>query len=311
MRKRNSIAGLVGTLVIVSCLPVASQVVMFNWPTEWLTQRGASVDAKLILDTAQVSNKRVTLSLYVSRDGQSRRVARKSFTVTDYTADISLGSIPGPLFGGTDFAKVEWSVSGTEDQGELGPIGVVALPEIRPIDSIMAISSAQKVTCESAKEALSQDSYIEVSGVQTAFMWDDTYFNIVIRKDGKAPEGSVSFGIDGKNAKSAFVAYADRFIHYHPGNDSVSYVHYTRSFEDDSIDYTRNDWHHEGEIESSEECVIIRMPWYDMGMAKPFADRRFGIGIMNVKEPNVVENAFPEDARYFLPGSWGNIILRD
>lgn len=305
---RKSIVGLTILLVLVVSSPGMSQAVLFNWPAEWLTQRDNVVEAKVILDTARVNGKRVELELFVSRDGKSQRTGRQTFKVSDYTKDVKLGKIPGPLFGGNDYAKVKWSVQGSEESGEIGPIGVVALHEIRPIDSLVAKKVTKDITCEMAKSLIADDEFVTVGSIRSTVRYNDEHLILVVNKPEAGSKGKIVYAVDGKNAKSSFVAYADRFVSYDASSDSVTFFHYDRYFKGEKVGYQKTDWFQEIDVENGKECVVIRIPWYDLGMTKPFAGRRFGFTMMSVEKDSDVKASFPDEAAYFLPGSWGNVI---
>lgn len=307
MRNRLSAAG---AGVVLFCGLAFGQIVTFNAPSEWLTQREPEIVAKVLFDTSRVNKKTVRFDLFVYQNAKQRKAGSSSVKVADYTGEAKLGVMPGTLFGGMDFARIDWTVVETKEKGELGPIGLVALPKMGRPDSLTCKKAAQAPTAANAVQMVGEANFVDVGGVRAGFLWDDVRFHIVCRSSGQVAAGGVSVGVDGKNAKSAFLAYADRFISVLPG-DSVVLTHYERVFRKDSISYREAVWRHETQTAKGEGTLLVSVPWYDMGMAKPFVGRRFGCAIVARDARGKKTVSVPKAADYYLPGSWADMICRE
>ncbi|MBD3344882.1 MAG: hypothetical protein GF401_07450 [Chitinivibrionales bacterium] len=288
-----------------------AQVVSFNSPTAWLTQRKDNFTAKMQFDTSKVVNKRVDVVLYTVKDGKEKRVTSKSITIKDYSQDIDLGSVGIEQLGGENYAKIYWSIRDTTLKGTIAPIGIVSLDNFDEKPKIKTAKVSQTDDLASIVKAASGKT-VTVGDNDYGLAWNQTELIIC----GKKPEETreITFTFDGKNAKNGFLAYADKFITYYSNKDSLAAYHYTRSFRGDSIAYEKKKWHNKIVMQDDGSDFAIRIPWSDLGMAPPFAGKEKGFRMAGFSifvagsEGKQIAN-FPEQAQRKLPGSWANMQL--
>jgi hypothetical protein len=160
------------------------------------------------------------------------------------------------------------------------PVGIVNLQKIGAFDTVLA-RKAPKGTIRSGIAGLVKDKDLSaVGGLSLVYAWSDKGLYVVCK--GGAAGTTVTFGIDGKNAKNGYITYSDRFINYAFGKDSLWVTHYKRAFANDTIKYTLAEWNTVVTRETANGVVTIEIPWYDIGMIPPTADRRIEIGRAHV-----------------------------
>jgi hypothetical protein len=117
----------------------------------------------------------------------------------------------------------------------------------------------------------------------------------------------VKFTFDGKNGKNAFVSYPDKMVDYVAEKDSIHTYVNERAYSD-SIVYTEKVWTNDVAKTSDKSFVMVKIPWYDLGIAKPFDGRTMGFAAFRgpAKGPMA---GFPDKATLFVPGSWGSLVL--
>jgi hypothetical protein len=297
-----------GMAVALCSTLVSAQIVAFNAPSEWLTQRNDEFVARVIFDTSRVNKKNVRFDLYSIVNGKKSKVASKSVKVVQSAQDIVLGKTGGVVFGGNNFAKIEWIVVETKEKGEIGPVGVVNLDKIGAYDSLMVKKTAAGDVAGVAQAV--GDKWFLASGAKTGVSYDDKNLYVAFAKNPGMAGQKVTVGVDGKNAKSAFLSYADRFISWYPGSDSVTYTHCARVFMSDSISYREEGWRTEATVTSNDTYVLVAMPWFDLGMAKPFKNRKFGLTVLVFDDKGKKTASAPaKSAELRLPGTWANVVL--
>lgn len=300
-----SIAARISGCALLGVMQVWAQSVTFNTPVDWMTVDGEELKAQAIFDTAAIGGKTVTVRAEVFEDGRSRRGGSAKLTIDDASGDLNLGSISQTVLGGTDFMKLSWSVSGTDEDGEIGPIGVLRLEELPEYDDFRATKVEEGAGAGAVVKQAEASGYTAVGSAEAAFLWDSTRLLLAI-KWGEDKSAAVTFAVDGKNGKYAFPAYSDRYIACHPSCDSLDVWHYRRSFTDDSLSYRREEWHNDIVCTKSDGVTVIEVPWYDMGMIPPFDGRRIGFSAFGSGEK---EAALPESAQQDVPGTWGNLAF--
>lgn len=305
MRLRVSIAA--GWVAAV-CIAAGGQTVTFNTPTEWMTLGDAQVVAKTLLDTAGIEGKRVTLTLVKVDDGRRRVLAHKTYAVSDYSEEFTLGRLAGSVIGGTDYLKIEWSVPGKEnDKGTLEPFGYVQLDEAAIPIVLKPREFTGGITPESVKAVAAQLEYGSVADCAIAAVWNKKALGLVFK--GSPDSGSITVAFDGKNGKNAFLAYSDWFVTSGSG-DSLKAYHHTRKVTDEGIEYQEQPWRAGAEKIVGEEITLVILPWHDLGVV-PFVDRRFGLAAFAADAEGKPLGALPEDAVRDIPGTWGDCELRD
>ena len=307
MNIRTARAGFVGALCVVAYSTGAlAQDITFNSPTPWLTLRSDSLVVKAQLDTSRFPKKKVNLSAIRVEGKQKKQLASKAFKVSDFTQDFDLGRAGLAMFGGRDFLKITWNVPGTKDSGVCAPIGIVNLDKLPKTDSLRAAKKAEETDVKNVAPAAGGMKFSKIKDREVAFAWTPTALIIVCKKTPAA--AAFRFVFDGKNGKNAFVAYSDKMIEYFPGLDSVySYIN-DRSY-GDSIVYKQKTWLNELTKASDKDYGVLRVPWYDIGIGKPFDGRVVGFSVFVLSDKAAVIAAYPEKAAPFVPGSWGNLVL--
>jgi hypothetical protein len=283
------------------------QVVTFNSPTAWVTQRNDSITVRAQIDTAQTKKKEMAIAVsLVNEKAKSSPVAKKNFTVKDYTGEFALGTIKQELVGGLSYLKIDWSIPGTTNKGTISPIGIVALDKLPQTAPIM-VPHAQEGADLAAIAAMVKDADFKAVGTEkAAFAWNKEAFFIVLTK--QATAGTIRFAIDGKNGKNAFVSFADRFVMYKADKDSLWGAHFSRQMVGDTIKYTEKNWPNELKKSAIGDKIVIRIPWYDSGIV-PFDERKIGFGVMSFDDKGTQTAALPSAAKFYLPGTWGDLQL--
>jgi hypothetical protein len=307
MSIRMTRAGFIGALCIIGCSTgVWAQVITFNSPTPWLTLRNDSIVVKAQLDTSKYPKKKITLTAMRVDGGKKKQITSKTFTVSDFTQDFALGLAGASLLGGRDFLKIVWNVTGTKDSGVCSPIGVVTIEKLAKTDSMHAAKKAGEIDIKNTASVVQGLKFVKIKDKEVAFAWTPNALVIVSKKS--ASQAALRFVFDGKNGKNAFVAFSDKMIEYYPAKDSVySYVN-ERSY-GDSITYKQKPWVTELTKASDKDISVIKIPWYDLGIGKPFDGRTTGCAVFLLSDKATVLAAYPERAMAFIPGSWGNLTL--
>ena len=100
-----------------------------------------------------------------------------------------------------------------------------------------------------------------------------------------------------------------RRIYYYPKTDSIRLIYYKRSVSDSSIHYKEKEWIQEIKVDRKNDIVLISIPWYDLGMIAA-EDRIFGFASF-VTESKKKAIAMPNSAKSKIPGTWGNVVLKN
>ena len=290
------------------------QIIAFNDPMPWTTQRNDSITVRAQIDTVQLKGKKtIVLSAVMVNDRQQKTpLAKKTFPVTDFTGEFALGPVKQDLVGGRSYVKINWSMpgvnsgkAGTAGFAELMPIGIVALDKLPKLEPITV--PRLKDGAEAAAAALVKDSDFRTVGTaKFAFAWNKEALFIVLVKN--ALQGTVRFAIDGKNGKNAFLSLADRVVRYQPDKDLLRGVHFSRVMSGDALTYEEKPWPNEITKSAADNKVVIRVPWYDAGLI-PFEERRLGMGIMTFDAKGKQTAALPAKADFFCPGTWCDLLL--
>ena len=300
----NRFAGLLLTVSFSAALTFG-QAITFTSPVPWVTQRNDSIIARAQIDTAQIKQRTMAITLAQVSNGKQKVLSSKKFKIDDYTAEFSFGIIKRELLGGNEYLKLEWSVPGTEYKGTIAPIGIVDLEKIPKADAVEAVHS-EKNTGTEVIAGLKDQQFKTIGSFQFATAWNKEALFIVIKKGDDS--GTLQFAIDGKTGKNAFLSYPDRIIACNPSKDSLWGVHYTRSLKGDTLTYSQNNWNAQLTRETDGD-VVIRVQWHDMGII-PFEDRIIGFGAFALNADGNKSNAVPEQAQLYIPGTWGDLILK-
>ena len=284
-----------------------AQVITFNSPTPWLTMRNDSIVVKAQIDTSKFPKKKITLTASRIESKKKKQVATKTFATSDFTQDFALGQAGVPLLGGRDFLRINWNVPGSKDSGVCAPIGIVNLEKMGKSDSLRAAKKQEEIDLKNVAAAAQGLKFNKIKDQEIALAWTPTALVIVCKKAPAAAK-AIKFVFDGKNGKNAFVAFSDKMIDYFMGNDSV-YSYVNERYYADSITYTQKKWVNELTKASDKDFAVVRIPWYDLGIGKPFDGRIIGFAAFILADKAVVLGAYPEKAALFIPGSWGNLVL--
>jgi hypothetical protein len=284
----------------------ATDIVSFNSPGQWLTQRTDAVVAKMQLDTAKIPKKKIELSLFRVEGGKKKLISTKESKVKDYSLDLALGSAGSPLVGGKEFLRIEWNLPGSKDKVMLFPFGVVNLDKIPKVEPLHAVKVKDAINAKNWATLISGVKYASVKGDEFGLLWTPKALAVVVKKP--AAKDIIRFTFDCKNGKNAFLAHSDRIIDLYCAKDSLGTMFFERGVANDSIVYTQNSWRNEVSLTGDKQTAVIVVPWYDLGML-PLDERTIGFAAFVVDEKANALAANPAKAQWLLPGSWGSVVL--
>ena len=293
--------------VIIAAGLALGQVVSFNSPTAWVTERSSSITARTLIDTASGGDGRVTFSVSAVVDGRKRSIGSKTFSVEDYSQEFDLGSVGTGVLGGNDYVSIQWEIAGEENSGTVEPVGIVELDESK-IENVTTAMKIQGTVDKSAAEKLNDESMVNIGEHKIGAVWNDEAFGLI---GSDIPEGhSLVFYFDGKNAKSAFPAFSDRGAGYIGGSDSLLTIRHTRTVTDSGIVYRDKYWVNDIALEKTDAKTLVRIPWYDLAVL-PFDGRLIGFAAFLINSEGEVVEALPKNAQREIPGTWGNLALAE
>ncbi len=297
-------------LCIAGCTGAAfSQIITFNGPMPWVTQRNDSITVRAQIDTAQIKDKEFSLSIdLVNERGLMRSLVTRSFPIKDYTVEFPIGSLKENLVGGRSFIKINWNIAGTTNKGSIAPIGIVALDKLPPAEEFAILHAADGLDAAGIASALKESDYKTAGSANFAFAWNKSAFYIVLQKAQSPVPGTVRFAFDGKNGKHAFLSFADRVVLYNAEKDSLFGLHFTQQLSGDTVKYAEKVWPNELTKTAVNDKIVIRVPWYDIGIV-PSDERRFGLGIVTCDESGNQQSALPQSAVFYNPGTWCDLRL--
>ena len=301
---------MVSSALVVLAIGAYSQVVTFNSPISWVTQRNDSITVRCQIDTAQLKGKRqfaITVNL-VNEKARKKQLAKKSFSVTDYSGEFAMGPVGTVLTGGFSYIKIDWAIPGTDHKGYLSPIGVVALDKLAPPPLTTIARIQDGMDAAGVAGAIKGSDFQIIGQEKVALAWNKEALYVVLVKQQKASSGVIRFAIDGKNGKNAFLSFADRVVTFKPSNDSLWGQHYGRVMAGDTLKYDTKPWPNEMKKSVAGDKIVIEVPWYESGII-PFGERKFAIGIMTFDDKNKQTAALPSSANFYLPGTWGDFEL--
>jgi hypothetical protein len=282
------------------------QIILFNEPTPWITQRSDSLVIKAQVDTAQIKKKDVTVTVSSVVKGKASVIAKKSFKADDLSKDFNLGFAKTSLIGGYDFLRAEWTVSGSKDKGECVPFGIVDLSKL-PSPVVYTASKSAGPLSEKSLASLPEASYQSLDGVGCAVVWNESSYGIVCKKSTDAAKCLI-FCFDGKNGKNSFLSYPDRIVKYWPAIDSIATIHYERSIKDNTITYAARIWNTEATIAKGASLDAITVPLADVGVIAT-DNRTIGFAAFSLDKDGKTIKALPEKAQQEIPGTWANLVM--
>jgi hypothetical protein len=306
MMKREC-AKTMAALMAFCAVGAYGQIIAFNGPMPWITQRNDSITVRAQIDTAQLKkDKVINLSAVLVNDRQQKTVlAKKAFRVTDYSGEFALGAVKKDLVGGRSYIKIDWSLpAAAGGKGSLEPVGIAALDKL-PAPDLIAVPRLKDGASPDVS-GLKESDFRAVGTTRFALGWNDGALFIVLVK--RQATGSVRFAIDGKNGKNAFLSFADRVVMYGPGKDSLRGAHFSREIRDGRLTYEEKPWPNEITKSASGDRVVIRVPWSDAGII-PFEERKFGMGITAFDAKGGQTAAVPRKADFYLPATWCDLLL--
>lgn len=278
-----------------------AQSVSLNVPSAWSTLRTDSVIVKAQVDTAGLKQKQIDYTLSSVIGGATKVIAQKQVKVTDVSSDAFLAKINSNVLGGTDYLKVEWVVD--SQKNEILPVGIVNLEKLPKLNPVQAKFVQENAILKEVADSTKEEHFNKCGTKEYAVFWNSKALFYVLKKS--SDSSALSFSIDGKNGKNAFVSYPDRFIECK--KDSVRGYHYKRNIENSALKYTELNWENEISKEIIGNKIVIKMPWFDTGIV-PFDGRVIGFSAFR-KDKNKVVSSNPEKALEFIPGTWGNLVL--
>jgi hypothetical protein len=307
MRMKKVLSGILGLFCGVwFSSSMAVDIVSFNSPGQWVTQRSDAIVAKVQLDTSKMPQKKMVLSLSRYDAGKKKLIATKTFKVKDYTQEFALGAAGSALLGGKDFLRIDWTIPGTKDKGMLYPVGIVNLDKAPAAAPLHAAKVKEAIDAKNWASLASGVKYSSVKGNEFGLLWTPKALVVVCRKS--QSKDIVRFAFDGKNGKNAFLSHPDRTIDLYQAKDSLGSLFFERGTLNDTINYTQMPWQNDIKMFGDKQAGVIVVPWYDLGML-PLDERTIGFAAFVVDDKAKVLAATPEKAQYFLPGSWGSIVL--
>jgi hypothetical protein len=296
----------VGICLMGFSVNVIGQIITFNSPAPWLTLRNDSIVVKAQLDTARFLQKKIAFTVTKYENKQKKAIAVKTFKVTDFTQDFVLGIAGSGLLGGKDFLKVEWSVPGATDKGFCAPVGIVTNDKIGKIQPSHVAKAALAFDIKNIADLVKGKQFSKIQNQEFLMLWNTDGIAVIAKKAGL--KDVAKFVFDGKNGKNAFVSYPDKMIDYIAEKDSVHAYVNERNFNTDSITYSEKVWSNDISKTSDKDYVMIKISWYDLGIAKSFDGRILGFAVFAVPAKGPVAG-FPDKAQLYVPGSWGSIVL--
>jgi hypothetical protein len=285
---------------------MANDVVSFNSPGQWVTQRSENIVAKVQLDTSRIPQKKIEFSLSKVEAGKKKLIATKKFKVTDYTQEYTLGSAGNALCGGKDFLRIDWSIPGTKDKGTLFPVGVANLDKLPKVEPVHAVKVKDVINDKNWASLIGGAKFTSVKGNEFGLLWTPKSLVIVCKK--AQSKEIVRFAIDGKNGKNAFMSHPDRTVDIYQGKDSLATMFYDRSLLNDTLSYSQMTWQNDVKMFGDKQTNVVVVPWYDLGML-PLEERDIGFAVFVMDYKANALAALPEKAKYFIPGSWGSVVL--
>jgi hypothetical protein len=283
-----------------------ADIVTFNSPGQWTTERSDVIVLKVQLDTAKIPKKKIAVSLYKVEAGKKKLVVTKPFKVNDYSQEFNLGSVGTSLLGGKDYLKIEWAITGAKDKGSLFPVGIVNLDKIPAIAPLHAAKVQAPVDENSAASLAAGAKFTSVNNCEFALFWSTNALSVVLKKG--QSKSTLKLAFDGKNGKNAFISYPDRIVELNLAKDSMSTVLYERVALSDSVNFPVKDWKSEVKKTTGKEFTIFTIPWYDIGLVAQ-DERVLGFAAFVTDEKSAPVAAYPAAAKFLMPGSWSSIVL--
>lgn len=288
----------------ISVNTILAQAVSFSSPASWITQRNDTVFIRAQLDTGLIKKKTVSVSLLQVNDGKKKVIAKKNLKITDNVMELMFAKVGKDLLGGKEFLRLEWAAD--NEKGVIEPIGILDLNKVSKSDTVKALRVQDGAEAKTVADIIKAEQFRKIGSVEFGTAWNKDAFFIVMKKS--QDSSTISFAFDGKNGKNAFLSYPDRIISYVPAKDSLNTTCYVREIKGDTLKYKDKLWKSEIEKVAVDEKVIIRMPWADIGVI-PFEERMIGIGVFAMQKGKV-NAAIPQNAQYYIPGTWGDIFLQ-
>lgn len=288
----------------ISVNTILAQAVSFSSPASWITQRNDTVFIRAQLDTGLIKKKTVSVSLLQVNDGKKKVIAKKNLKITDNVMELMFAKVGKDLLGGKEFLRLEWAAD--SEKGLIEPIGILDLNKVSKSDTVKALRVQDGAEAKTVADIIKAEQFRKIGSVEFGTAWNKDAFFIVMKKS--QDSSTISFAFDGKNGKNAFLSYPDRIISYIPAKDSLNTTCYVREIKGDTLKYKDKLWNSEIEKVAADEKVIIRMPWADIGVI-PFEERMIGIGVFAMQKGKV-NAAIPQNAQYYIPGTWGDVFLQ-
>jgi hypothetical protein len=277
-----------------------AQVITFNQPAAWMSCRDGNIVVKALLDTGRLDNKSVDVSLYKVSGKKKTMLGSYTTKKGEYSQEFTLAKIKEKVVGGRDFLKIEWSVKGKNDKGNIQPFGIADIGTAEPEITASGKFISGNLDMASVIKVLEEKDFRSAGNSKFAVAWNEMSVAIVVKKN--AADGNIQFCFDGKNGKNAFLSYPDRFVSFDMASDSVKSWYLARSVSDSGVVYTEKTWNCQIKKESDASTSVIIINWYDIGLV-PFNGRMAGFCALSGKE------SIPKSANQEIPATWGNLLL--
>jgi hypothetical protein len=288
-------------LIAAGASIAASQVVVLNSPAQWLTLRNDSVVAKAQVDTSLNKSKVIKYRLSSVIGGVTKVIATKDVKVNDVASDAFIAKVNSSVLGGLDYLKIEWAAD--SQKAEILPFGILALEKLPKTEPVQIKKVDSTASLKAIADGLKDTDFAKIGTHSYALAWNSNALYMIAKKS--ADTTVLAFTIDGKNGKNAFVAYPDRFVMIK--KDSVWGTHYNRNVAETKMKYSEIVWHNEISKEIVGDKIVVALPWHDSGIV-PFEGRQAGIAVF-VRNGEKTVASVPNKAQYYIPGTWGNLVL--
>lgn len=292
-------------LIFLLISAVAAQNVTFEGYAAWVTGRTDAVVLKASVDTSVYKKKDLKVTLSKIEKGQKKIIGTKTVVVTSPSVELNLGNVGASILGGKSFLQIDWAINKGVEKGTIVPIGIVDLKKTVITDTLFAPSIDDNAASEKVSSMVSANDYSQIANTRYALCWNKQNLYIV----GTANESleSIKITLDCKQGKNAFLSLADRCITIKPSQTAVVTEAFRREFRDTVI-YNMAPWINSIKSNFDQNNYTVTIPWSDLGL-KPFDKRCIGISVF-VKEKEVAQRSYPQNAQEVIPGTWGNLVLK-
>ena len=286
---------------------VFGQSVYINSPSPWTSLRTQEIVVKAQLDTAILKKRTVKFTVARISGRTVRQITSKTVKGTEYYAELPMGSAGADMLGGNEYLKISWAVVDTTEKGDISPVGVANIEKTGAMkDSLLSYQIDDNADAAAIAKAMADKGAQKIGSSEYGIFWNAKGIILACKK---SAGGSLTFAIEGKNAKAAFLSYPDRFVCLTPANDSMGIYHHKRVLTADSLSYAAEAWTAETQKSADANVLAVVVPWYDMGLIPPFNGRKVGLMVFAQDAKGKGTGSYPAKASKLIPGTWGNLVF--